>query len=311
MCRITVITSLFNCQQYLHGYFEAAALITNKDEVEILLIHNSPRENELNTINSYLPQLPFMKHVVIEREGLYATWNRGIKMAKGKYVTTWNVDDIRLPNSLKDQADALDQDDNLALSYGDFKIVDTYGSTEGKSVNEPQFDSENRTFYRQHHIGCFPMWRKNIHEKIGYFDEQFTLIADLDFQIRVAKKYSMVKISQQLGYYLEGTAANLSSNFSIQDKEHTVLHLRYGNFNLIFLTHIIGGLNDLEVFKYKWFGSYHAVSKWTIENRLSYISRLPMIVFSIIKWPRHMARKYLKKYLIKKRQEAMLRATSI
>ncbi len=311
MCRITVITSLFNCEQYLPGYFGAAAKITNKDEVEILLIHNSPTQHELAIINGYLPQLPFMKHVVIEREGLYATWNRGIKMAKGKYITTWNADDIRLPDSLKCQADALDLSDDLALSYGDFKIVNTYGSTEGKSVNEPQFDPNNPTFYRQHHIGCFPMWRKSIHEQIGYFDEQFKLIADLDFQIRVAKKYSMVKVNQQLGYYLEGTAANLSSNFSIQDKEHTVLHLRYGNFNLIFLTHIVSGLKDFEVFKFKWFGGYHPVNQWTVENKLSYISKLPMIVFSIIKWPRHMARKYLKKHLLKRQQQAVAAATSI
>ena len=154
------------------------------------------------------------------------------------------------------------------------------------------------------------MWRKSIHEQIGYFDEQFKLIADLDFQIRVATKYSMVKISQQLGYYLEGTAANLSSNFSIQDKEHTVLHLRYGNFNLIFLTHIIGGLKDFQIFKYKWFGSYHAMRRWTDENRLSYISRIPMIIFSVMKFPRHMARKYLKKHLVKAPLKPALGATA-
>src|SRR6187397_2217810 len=127
MCRITVITSLFNCQQYLHGYFKAVDLIENKKEIEILLLHNEPREEELAIIKGLLPGLPFVKHVLVEkREGLYATWNRGIKMAKGQYITTWNVDDIRLPRSLVHQADSLDLHTNAVLSYGDFKIVNKY-----------------------------------------------------------------------------------------------------------------------------------------------------------------------------------------
>ncbi|MEO5998468.1 MAG: glycosyltransferase [Chitinophagaceae bacterium] len=300
MCRITVITSLFNCQVYLNGYFAAVEQIKNQEEIEIVLIHNAPQEGELSIINKFLPRFPFVKHIVVEREGLYATWNRGIKMAKGKYITTWNVDDVRLPHSLSNQADALDANANAVLSYGDFKIVDRYGSTEGKSVSEPEFDSKNRTFYRQHHIGCFPMWRKVIHDEVGYFDEQFRLVADLDFQIRVAKKYDMVKVSQQLGYYLEGTSANLSSNFSIQDEEQTVLHMRYGNFNLIYLTHVINGLKNFKIFTFKWFGNYHRMSEWTVESKFSYISRFPMIIFSVVKWPRHLARKYLKKQLSKK-----------
>src|ERR1700712_2568147 len=99
MCRITVITSLFNCRQYLAGYFAAVKKIENHEEIEVLLIHNAPSEEELNIISNFLPSLPFMKHIIIEqREGLYATWNRGIRMAKGKFITTWNVDDIRLPD---------------------------------------------------------------------------------------------------------------------------------------------------------------------------------------------------------------------
>ncbi len=306
MFRITVITSLFNCRQYLEGYFAAASLIENKEEIEILLIHNSPQPEELEIIDKYLPQLPFIKHIVIEREGLYATWNRGVKMAQGEYVTTWNVDDIRLPHSLMDQADALDKNPEAVLAYGDFKIVSKYGSTEGYSVNEPQFSKDNYTFQRNHHIGCFPMWRKDIHNKIGYFDEQFRLIADLDFQIKIAKTYSMVKISQQLGYYLEGTASNLSSNFSIQDKELTVLHLRYGNFNLLFLTHLLHAIQHFRIFEYKWFGTYHPLRDWLRDDKLSYVKRFPMIFFSVIKWPRHLAKKYLKAHLLKRQKSDSL-----
>jgi glycosyltransferase involved in cell wall biosynthesis len=299
MCRISVITSLYNSQQYLDGYFKAVGEMKHTDEIEILLIHNAANAEELQIISKYLPQFPFIRHFQVGREGLYATWNRGISLAKGEYVTPWNVDDIHLPESLKQQADALDANPAAGLSYGDFLIVRKYGDTEGFAVNEPQFDRKNPTFYRQHHIGCFPMWRRSIHEKIGYFDEQFRLIADLDFQVRVAKAYGLVKIPQKLGYYLEGTPGNLSSNTRLQDMEHTVLHLRYGNFNLLYLTHLFEALKKFRIFEYKWFGEFHKAEKRTVAERNAYLLRLPRLLVAVANLPRHLARKHFKTYFYK------------
>lgn len=296
MSRISVITSLYNSQNYLQGYFNALSEIVNKEELEILLIHNAANAEELAIINSRLPQFPFIKHIRVEREGLYNTWNRGVKLATADYLTVWNVDDVHLPESLKNQADALDQNPGAALAYGDFIIVNNYGDTEGYAMNEPEFSSSDPTFLRRHHIGCFPMWRKSVHDKIGYFDEQFRLIADLDFQIRVAKSFAMIKIPQQLGYYLEGTPGNLSSNSRIQDMEHTVLHIRYGNFNQIFLTYFFESLVKFKLFEYKWYEEFHKMEKWSASEYVTYFSRMPLVIVSLFKLPRHLARRHLKPY---------------
>ncbi len=291
--RVTVITSLFNSLPYLDGYFDAVKKLEKTEEIEILLIHNAPKDEELTIINKYLPQLPFVKHTIVPRETLYATWNRGIRMAKGRFVTNWNVDDIRLPDSLMNQADALDQYPEAALSYGDFIVVNEYGKTEGKQTNEPAYDPKRTSFLRQHHIGCFPMWRRDIHNKIGYFDEQFRLVADLDFQIRIVQHYPLVKISDLLGYYLEGTPNNLSSNYPLQRREHTVVQLRYGNFNLLHLSDLVGGVLKMRVFEYKWFGAYHKMKSWRLKDYFSYVAKLPLISISVLNFPRHMARKLI------------------
>lgn len=309
MARITIISSLFNCAAYLEGYFQAVDSIINKDELELLLIHNAPKAEELAILDKYLPRFPFIKHIVVPREGLYTTWNRGIKLASSPYITNWNVDDVRLPGSLVHQADVLDRHPEAALAYGDFVIVDTYGKTQGKAVHEPEYHPSNPTFLRQHHIGCFAMWRKEIHDQIGYFDEQFRLIADLDFQIRVASAFPLIKIKEQLGYYLEGTPNNLSSNLSLQFMEMTALHLRYGNFNLLFLTDLVRGLSKIKLFQHKWFGAYHKTKPRSLRRRLQYILRFPLIGVSIFKFPRHIARKYLKPYLLKRKRSAGLAAT--
>ena len=39
--KITVLTSLYNCINYLPTFLEYVAKIDNKDEIEVLLLHNA------------------------------------------------------------------------------------------------------------------------------------------------------------------------------------------------------------------------------------------------------------------------------
>lgn len=305
MCKISVLTSLFNCLDFLEGYFDAVKNINNQDDIEILLLHNSPKQEELIIINQYLPVLPFVKHIIIpEREGLYSTWNRGVNLAKGKYVTIWNVDDVRLPNSLSEQAYALDSNQDAALSYGNFVIVNKYGSREGVDKVELEYESNPKSFLRVHHIGCFPMWRKDIHDTVGLFDEQFKLVADLDFQIRVSQKYPLVKVNTKLGYYLENTPTNLSSNRKLQRTERTALNVRYGNFDLLHLPYLLSSLRKIKVTQYKWNGVYHQKREWAESNFMDSVKKFPLIAISLFNLPLDTLR-YIKYALPRSYQEKL------
>ncbi len=288
---ITVLTSLYNCIQYLPGYLKYVDAIDNKDDVEILLLHNAPKEEELELIEGFLPTHPYVKHVVIEKlEGLYTTWNRGILMAQGEFICVWNVDDIRLSNSLRIQAMALCDNPNAALAYGDYGFMYEYDVFSNDIVHEPEYNSNKiNSFYRAHHIGCFPMWRKNIHEKIGYFDEQFRLVADFEFQMRVARNYPMIKAKGLLGYYLEFVSTKLSSNGKIQWKERNVLYFRFGLYDMINWVYLISTFRNynilLDTKKHKFRGYKKFLWK-----------RTPLLLGSIIHQPRNFA-SYIKHYV--------------
>ena len=227
--KISVITSLYNCENFLQGYFDAVAKIEGKEQIEILLLHNAPKEKELVIIAEHLPALDFVRHIIIsERESLYRTWNRGIQLSEGEYITVWNVDDVRFPDSILQQAEALDKNPQAAIAYGDIWISPQYGVCGTKKSNSPVYNQSTRKeFLLDYHISCFQMWRKSIHQVIGYYDEQFKCIADFDFQIRAALHFPFVKIEEPLGIYLEDQPFKLSYN-GRQPFEHNVLYLRYG-----------------------------------------------------------------------------------
>ncbi|MCL1934362.1 MAG: hypothetical protein FWF53_11195, partial [Candidatus Azobacteroides sp.] len=57
--KISILTSLYNCENFLQDYFEALAKIEGKEQIEVLLLHNAPQEKELAVIAEHLPSFDF------------------------------------------------------------------------------------------------------------------------------------------------------------------------------------------------------------------------------------------------------------
>ena len=244
-------------------------------------------------IKPFVQTYPFVKHVIIEKlEGLYTTWNRGISLAQGDYICIWNVDDVRLPSSIRMQAKSLDENPEAMLSYGDFSYMYDYNVFTTDKVIEPEFDIKNRNkFYRTHYIGCFQMWRKTVHKTIGFYDEQLRLVSDLDFQIKMARNFPLVKTEGSLGYYLEFHPSKLSSNGKLQNTEHNVLYLRYGIYDKINWIYLFQAIK-----KYKLLLDR---SKCKFDSYNSFlIKRTPLFLVSIIYQPRKIM-SYIKHDLLK------------
>jgi GT2 family glycosyltransferase len=295
--KITVITSLYNCIDYLNGFFDVVEQIQNKDEIEFLLLHNAPNKEEIDLIGKRIQNKAYYRYVQVKQlEGLYSTWNRGIKLSSGKYLAIWNVDDVRTPDSLLMQANALDATPLAAMTYGNYILTPNYGSKNGTLVDEIDCNLKINESRVSHIVGCFPMWRKEIHNSIGYFDEQFKLVSDYEFQIRTALNYPLVKTNSMLGYYLEGCPKRLSKNTTLQNQERTAIELRYGVFyklNLLYKRKA----NNYKVGLVYSFGKYTPVKEY-IPSYQSYIqSKKNGWLWAYLLFPLNLIR-YIKQILL-------------
>jgi glycosyltransferase involved in cell wall biosynthesis len=255
---ISVITSLYRCASFLQQFLEHYARVENIDECELILVHNDATEEELEILNRYRKPTMHILHILVKREGLYASWNRGIMASSGQYLAIWNVDDVRTPGSLAAQKAALEKS-NAAMCYGDFYGTRTYGPFAEKLYSYDEYETGEKEAFKRHIIGCFPMWRKTIHQQIGYFDEQFKLVSDYEFQLRLIRRFTMVKAATVLGYYLEYAGHKLSSNRAIQHRERTTVELRYRMYDKIML-HVLPFISAYKVNAVLNFGRWTAVS---------------------------------------------------
>jgi glycosyltransferase involved in cell wall biosynthesis len=276
---ISVITSLYRSESFLEQYLTYFSSLVNIRETELVLVHNDATPEELEILERCITGSMHVTHLKVDREGLYASWNRGIVEAKGKYIAIWNVDDIRTPESLLVQKEAL-ENSGAVMCYGDFYGTRKYGTYPEKLYEYGAWEDCQKEALKRHIIGCFPMWRKELHNKTGYFDEQFKLVGDYEFQLRVASGYPLVKANGVLGYYLEYAGHKLSSNRRLQHKERTVVEIRYRMYNKI-LMHFLPFLLKYKVNHILNFGIWLNVSE--IVPKLNSIR--PKEILSLLQMP--------------------------
>jgi hypothetical protein len=134
------------------------------------------------------------------RIGIYDAWNVGAKIARGEYLTNTNLDDLRRHDSFELQAAVLDNLPFVDVVYQDFLYTfDPRLSVEeisrfGYKSSLPVIASQNMMDFNSPHNA--PMWRKNLHEELGYFDVSYKSAGDYEFWMRcLAAKKLFYKIN--------------------------------------------------------------------------------------------------------------------
>ena len=224
MTKVSTITPCYNMSKYMKGFLDNLSTQTHTD-LEIVLDHNDPSDEEVKLVEEYNEQYDNILHIKVEGvDPIGTSMNRCIEYATGDYLCIWNVDDLRTPDSIEVMAKALDENPDVDFVYGNYVIVPNFGGTEGQYVDETGREDELTTGMI---LGPYFMFRKSILEKSGVFDEQLVQGADYDLALRLALNGKGLHLPINLGYYLnEGLGQSTKPN-SKQPIERTVIELRY------------------------------------------------------------------------------------
>ena len=226
---VSTITPCFHMERYLELFLEELPKQTIFDRLQVVLDHNEPTEHELELVREFQKRHPgVIKHIVVNPvEPIGTSMNRCIREADGDFVAIWNVDDLRTADSLERQAEIL-LDSDVDISHGNFTIVKSFGSTEGRLIEHDHYEENHEELTRGMVFGPFFMWRKELCKRAGMFDEQLRSGADFDLAIRLAIHGKVKTTKTNLGYYLdEGLGASTRGDGK-QPTERTVIEMRYG-----------------------------------------------------------------------------------
>jgi glycosyltransferase involved in cell wall biosynthesis len=205
-CLISAIVSTYNSEEFLRGCIEDLERQTIADKLEIIVVNSGSQQNEEDIVKEFQSRYENIRYIKTEREGLYAAWNRAIKVATGKYLTSANTDDRHRKDCCEKLVIALEADPGLVLAYADqvksYVTNETFDNTSATlTYTYPEFSPEVFLQIGHHHIGSQPMWRKDLHDTIGLFDDKFQVAGDYDFLLKICEHFRCVHIPEVLGTF--------------------------------------------------------------------------------------------------------------
>lgn len=231
--QVSAIVSTYNSEKFLKDCLQDLIdqTLYKKGQLEIIVIDSASEQNEQEIVREFQKTYRnIVYHRTSERETLYASWNRGIKMSCGAYITNANTDDRHRPDALEVMASYLETHPQTALVYADQLITttanDTWATTKANQRwNWPSFDYSE--LERRCIVGSQPMWRKSLHEKHGYFRSELISAGDYEFWLRIGKTENIVRLPEILGLYYNNQKGLEHASPTSQQETHRILE-EYG-----------------------------------------------------------------------------------
>lgn len=214
---ITVLMSVYNGDAYLQ---EAIDSILNQTYANFeFVIINDASTDQTSVIldkctDSRVVQLHNKSNI-----GLTKSLNKGLAIAKGKYLARQDADDISLPDRLAQQVAFLDTFPEVAV-VGSFYVHLYEDGRPEQTVEMPTTDDAIRQQLFYQHCFCHGsvMMRRSALEAVGGYNEQFKTAQDRDLWLRLAERYSLANLAQPL-YKLRMHAASVTGSKRNQQRQ--------------------------------------------------------------------------------------------
>lgn len=202
--RITIVTPSLNQGQFIEETIRSV-LLQGYPDLEYMIIDGGSEDGSVDVIKKYAKWLEYW--VSEPDHGQSYAINRGLKRSTGALAGWLNSDDIYLPGAFAFVASQSLLHPEFEMIYGDINLVNEKGEfiEEFRSHQIGPKDATRLTFLPQ--PSCF--WRTRLFLQIGYLNEDYSHIFDIDYWVRISMKHQV--------FY----CAHLLANFRIHKNAKT------------------------------------------------------------------------------------------
>lgn len=198
--------SLYKGDKFIQGYIEDMLKQSLFDKIEFIFLDCSSPENEKNYIIPLTQKYSNIKYYRLDNDpGLYPAWNIAVKKCSANIIGNWNIDDRKNSNSFEILLKAFDRNPELDIVYGITYVSnienEKYEDNDYSKIY-PCLPHSLKNLLMNNSPHCMPLWKKNLHDKFGYFDESYKTASDGDMWLRCCVGGAMIgMVNHPVGLY--------------------------------------------------------------------------------------------------------------
>lgn len=228
--KVSAIVSTYCSEAFIEQCLNDLVGQTLAAELEIIVIDAASPQGEGEIVRRFQSRFPNIRyHRTPERIGVYAAWNMAVKMARGEYLITCSTNDRLRFDACEILARTLDENPDIVLTYGNSYLSklphdDFFSPTLCGLYVWPLYSYELLT--ERCMVGPHPMWRRTVHDTLGYFNEELVALGDQDFWLRLGETYDMRAIPDFTGLYFV-SESSITGNTDLTQIEADRIHAQY------------------------------------------------------------------------------------
>lgn len=184
--QVSVIIPAYNSAKYLAEAI-ASVLEQTYTDYEIIVINDGSTDNTREAIEPFLDRIRYFEQ---ENQGVSATRNRGIYLARGELIAFLDADDIFMPHKLEHQVAIFESQPEIGIVNSGFQII-TESGAELIDVERwhtiPDLTPEIWLLHKPV-LPSAMMFRRDWLIKVEGFDRRFFASEDVDLVLRMVVK---------------------------------------------------------------------------------------------------------------------------
>lgn len=232
---ISIITVVFNAEEHIERTIKSI-LHQSRHHFEYLIVDGGSTDATLDILEKYRKKIDIL--VSEPDEGLYDAMNKGLKMAKGRFVWFINAGDEIADNEVIDKISPyLSQADIL---YSDTLVIDRDGREIGLLSKLTHNNAPEQLNWKKMRYGMVVCHQSFIvrREIAPFFDLKYRLSADIDWVISCLKKSKkVIKTPFILSKFMQAGLSKKHLKKAMQER-FFILNKHYGTAANLF-SHLI------------------------------------------------------------------------
>ena len=195
-CLISIVMPVYNAVPFLKDAVDSLLNQSFRD-FELIVVDDASTDASLEILLSYDdPSIVILKNAT--NLGNYPSRNKGMAVAKGRYICVMDADDIAMPNRLEVQFNFLESHSEILACGSSFRLI----GDERVHITVRDYESIQKALLINncflHPSICF---RADIIEKLGMYNENYVYASDYDYLCRIALEGPIVNLSDILMSY--------------------------------------------------------------------------------------------------------------
>lgn len=210
---VTVVITTYNCQDYVEETIRSA-LAQDYPNLEVILVDDGSSDNTVLAAKRFVPEITVIEQT--NSGGPSKPRNTGLTMAKGKYISFLDGDDILEPDRTLHQVNALERYPAAAICVGDYRNFRGTALSEGHFSSCPELsrlleesssddtlilssDNAAQLLLKENFtITVSVMYRTDLAKAQGGFNETLKACEDYHLNYRMASRHPVVVLNRHV-----------------------------------------------------------------------------------------------------------------